>query len=210
MEKLKSIWWTLASRFTDDQKIIVELWDDIQTQYSSENRYYHSLDHLEYMMETARSNKKAINDYDTILFSIFYHDIIYDINRQDNEYQSSIIAQKSLTKLGVPEPQIRNCMQQTLATMSHDQRDDADINLFIDIDLAVLGEEWEMYDEYRKKIRAEYGIYPDAIYNSGRIVILKYFLNMEKIFKTPVFYDNHETRARENLKKELELLLSEA
>lgn len=204
MDKLKKQWYQLVSNYSSDQETIKELWEELKASYSETNRYYHNLDHLTFILEKAGAFRKEIKDYDTFLFSIFYHDIIYDINRQDNEYQSSIKAMESLKKLNVPEPMISKCMQQILATMDHAKRDDPDLDLFTDVDLAVLGEEWKVYEAYKNKIRAEYGAYPDDIYNSGRLVVLKRFLNMEKIFKTPEFYQSHEKSARENLQKEME------
>lgn len=207
MEKLKKIWWTLASGYSDNRETIEKLWLEILAYYSADNRFYHNFRHLAYMLEKAESYKKGIADFDTFLFSIFYHDIIYDINRQDNEYQSSVKAMECLTKLGVGQQQISKCMQQILATMDHEKRDDADTDLFTDIDLSILGEEWSVYEDYCQKIRQEYNIYPDSVYNAGRIIVLKHFLNMEKIFKTLEFHGSHESRARVNLQKELDLLI---
>ncbi len=206
MEKLKNTWWILASGYSNDEDVIEHLWSEIQTYHSAVNRFYHNLHHLVFMLEKAESFKRNIICFDTFLFSIFYHDIIYDINRQDNEYQSSLKARECMTNLGVPEEQISKCMDQILATKDHEERKDPDTNLFTDIDLAILGEEWNVYEDYTKKIRLEYSIYPGDIYNSGRINVLKHFLDMEKIYKTSEFYNRCEKRARVNLEKEIELL----
>jgi predicted metal-dependent HD superfamily phosphohydrolase len=57
--------------------------------------------------------------------------------------------------------------------------------------------------EYTKQIRAEYAIYPDLLYNLGRKKVLKHFLEMPSIYKTPPFQVLYEAQAKANLGKEL-------
>ena len=45
IEWLKNYWEGLASNYTDDFMIDI-YWKDIETHYSSKNRYYHNLTHL--------------------------------------------------------------------------------------------------------------------------------------------------------------------
>lgn len=56
------------------------------------------------------------------------------------------------------------------------------------------------------QVRKEYSIYPDLLYKPGRKKVLQHFLQMERIFKTQVFYDKYETQSRRNLEKELNQL----
>ncbi|MNJ03033.1 hypothetical protein D3C73_1632060 [compost metagenome] len=55
-------------------------------------------------------------------------------------------------------------------------------------------------------MRQEYAIYPDLVYNPGRKNVLLHFLAMDRIFKTDYFFEKYEKPARENLRKEAELL----
>jgi predicted metal-dependent HD superfamily phosphohydrolase len=92
---------------------------------------------------------------------------------------------------------------QILATKGHTVSTDNDTNLFTDADLSILGESWELYQEYFQKIRKEYAIYPDAVYNPGRTKVLNHFLSMERIFKTDIFHEKFELNAKNNLTREL-------
>lgn len=65
---------------------------------------------------------------------------------------------------------------------------------------------WNIYSQYTKQVRQEYSIYSDVIYNAGRKKVLNHFLTMNRIFKTPYFFDKLEKQAKENLFKELESL----
>ena len=56
------------------------------------------------------------------------------------------------------------------------------------------------------QIRKEYSIYPDFLYNPGRKKALEHFLEHKFIFQTEEFRTQYETKARENIKREIELL----
>ena len=79
-------------------------------------------------------------------------------------------------------------------------------NFLLDADLAILGKDWETYENYIKQIRKEYSIYPDFLYNLGRKKILIHFLEFEEIFKTEHFKAKYEKIARENIQKEISML----
>ena len=208
MDKLRNIWYELTSRYTDHTELMDELWTEIEKRYSEKKRYYHNLTHLEYMLEKAMHYKDRLTDTDTVLFSIFYHDIIYNIRRKDNEQKSADFAKSRLTRLELPSDQIARCQHQIMATAHQTAKDhpahkDPDTHYLVDFDLAILGESREVYEDYAKKIRKEYAIYPAFLYKKGRKKVLHHFLGMDRIFKTKKFQDQYEQQARENLKAEL-------
>lgn len=203
MSTLKAIWLDLTSRYSNNHPLIAQLWEEIEKIYSNKKRHYHNLAHLECMLDKALKYRDSLYDLDTVLFSIFYHDIVYDTNRQDNEQQSANIAYDGLTKLGLPSEKITICYNQILATKYHNKADN-DTNYFLDFDIAILGESVENYKDYKEKIRKEYAIYPDFIYNKERKKVLLYFLEKENIYHTKTFQVRYEQQARANLITELE------
>jgi predicted metal-dependent HD superfamily phosphohydrolase len=76
----------------------------------------------------------------------------------------------------------------------------------LDLDLSILGTDWETYQKYIHNIRKEYKIYPDFMYKPGRKKVLKHFLDRETLYFTDDFRNKHEVKARENLKREIKLL----
>lgn len=206
MDALKAIWNELALRYTDSAELVAELWTEIDREYSSSERHYHNLTHLVYMTNLAVRYKDNLTDPDTVLFSIFYHDIVYDSKSQDNEQKSADIACDRLIKLGVPADKIADCRHHIIATKDHKDSENNDTNYLVDFDLAILGDTPENYKTYREKIRLEYSIYPDLLYNKGRKKVLQHFLRMDKIFKTVPFHENYEQMARENLRTEFRTL----
>lgn len=203
MNDLRTIWNELASKYTDNAELVDELWSEIEKEYTTHKRHYHNLTHLEYMTARAIKHKDNLIDPDTALFSIFYHDIVYNTMRQDNEQRSADTACDRLNKLGVPTYKITACQKQIIATKDHKDNGNNDTNYLVDFDLAILGDTPENYKTYKENIRNEYSKYPDVLYKRGRKKVLQHFLEMDRIFKTKEFHDRYEQLARENLRAEL-------
>jgi predicted metal-dependent HD superfamily phosphohydrolase len=158
------------------------------------------------MIHKSDEHGNKLDDPDTVLFSIFYHDIIYQTTQGDNEEKSAALATDRLALLNVSTEKISKCRKQIMATRDHPWSDESDTNYLVDFDLAILGENAALYNDYTKKIRKEYSVYPDAVYHAGRQKILQHFLDMEKIFKTEAFQARYEQQARKNIMMELRMM----
>lgn len=203
---LQSIFSNLISKFSNDGKLKLDYWLEIEKSYSQKKRKYHNLTHLENMIWELENVKGEILDFDALLFSVFYHDIIYKATAKDNEEKSAEVAKKRLEKIIIPNERILKIYNQILATKSHKKSDDSDTNFLLDADLAILGKDWKDYDKYTQQIRKEYSIYPDFLYNPGRKKVLTHFLEFDEIFKTAYFKEKYEKIARENIQRELSIL----
>lgn len=194
------------TKYTADKDLMNVLWAEIEKNYSSKKRHYHTLQHLDNLHSQLTIVKREIKNWETILFTLYYHDIIYSSTKSNNEEKSAELAEKRMKKISVSNEIIEQCKKQILATKSHSKSIDSDTNYFIDADLSVLGQSWETYSLYFKNVRKEYGIYPTFMYNSGRKKVLNHFLSMDRIFKTDFFYNKFETQAKQNLQQELQSL----
>ena len=206
MIDLKPIWISLVSTYSEGQEQTDLLWEEIESCYSDNTRYYHNLEHLRYMLKLKEELNSVFKDQEVVLFSIFYHDIIYNVKRQDNELKSAELAVKRLEELHFPTAKINACKNQIIATKEHLKSADHDTNYLLDLDLAILGDRPEKYANYVDQIRKEYAIYPDFLYKKGRKKVLKHFLKLDRIFKTDYFIANYENIARKNLENELSTL----
>lgn len=197
----------LVGRYTEDTALIEKLWTELAGYYSEKGRHYHNLDHLNALLGQILSQKDRVKDLDAILFALYYHDAVHRVSRKDNEERSALLAHKRLGVLKLQKDRIEVCKKHILATKAHEFSDNADTNLFTDADLSILGQDWDTYRDYAEKIRREYSIYPDLVYNPGRKKVLEHLLQMEKIYKTDPFFAKFEHQARLNLRKELTALI---
>lgn len=203
---LQKVFESLLLLYTDNTNLIKELWFEVEKNYSGRKRHYHNLHHLENLHHQLLQAKAGIKDWNTILFTLFYHDIIYNPVKSDNEEKSADLAEKRMRQLSVPVAMIELCRKQILATKSHIISPESDTNYFTDADLSILGQAWEDYRNYYKNVRKEYAVYPDLLYNPGRKKVLQHFLGMERIFKTEFFYEKFELQAKLNLQDEYNAL----
>ncbi|MFM2388322.1 MAG: hypothetical protein RL660_3079 [Bacteroidota bacterium] len=184
----------------------VNLWQEIHQHYTSPARHYHTLEHLANMYSHLLELKQVRTNWHAVLFALFYHDLVYDATRSDNEEQSALIAMQRLSTVNVPQEVIDECVVHILATKHHGLSTLQDTNYFTDADISILGQERLKYLNYAQQIRQEYIIYAGSVYNAGRKQVLQNFLNKEKIYHTTHFADKFEASARENLLVELNLL----
>ena len=206
---LKNIFFDLLKKYTSDESLASKFWSEIEENYSNRKRHYHTLTHLENLLQILTPIKAKINDWDTLLFTLFYHDVVYNATKSDNEEKSAELAVSRMKTIGVADNRdnrIEKCQTLILATKKHLPSTDSDTNYFTDADLSVLGQDWETYNNYYKNVRKEYAIYPNILYNVGRKKVLKHFLAMDRIYKTDYFYHEFEQKAKENLERELRLL----
>jgi len=201
---IKEIFLNLIRKYSDSEKYISECWTEIETSYASKSRHYHNLEHLEHMLSELDKVKPQVKNLDTLLFTVFYHDIVYKATKNDNEHQSALLFEKRISKTSFPK--LMECMTQIELTKEHKLSADHDTNILLDIDLSILGENWEAYKKYSENIRKEYQIYPDFMYRKGRIKVLKSILELDAIYKTDFFKQAYEKQAKENLRHELNML----
>lgn len=196
-----------------DEKNLVELMDDVIIKYSVKSRYYHNLHHIQGMCSLLEYNAEHILDYNCVFLSIIYHDIIYNVKRNDNEEKSAEYFRKKIAPLlKLPKHQVDKICLYILATKHNLTADnllgvDSDVKFLLDFDLEILGYcNSENYKIYSDNIRKEYKIYSDEQYCIGRKMFLEKFLSKKDIYLTEEFR-KIEKNARKNLQNEINLYL---
>jgi predicted metal-dependent HD superfamily phosphohydrolase len=175
----------------------------IVERYSCAGRVYHTLSHVKALI-TLDEELKAGEASDALMFAIWYHDIAYDTRRADNEEKSAELAGNALGRLGVPIGTINDVEKMILATKHHDAANlRSDGELFLDLDISILGAPPRLYKEYSSAIREEYEWVPWPIYRDGRSKILSGFVQRPSIFFTNRFNAKYENQARTNIEGEL-------
>lgn len=203
---LEAIWSTTANKYCGDETLVAGLYSELAGHYSEPHRYYHNLDHIGSLLRLFSRYKNMLTRPDVVLFSIFYHDVIYVPGRGDNEQKSARLAGRALEQLGVPPEIISDVQQYIEATTSHrvSPAADEDLKLFVDFDLAILAADRESYQEYLLKVRKEYGHLSTDYFAQGRSAFLQQMLRQEHIFHTESFRSKEEA-ARKNMQWELQM-----
>ena len=174
--------------------------------YSEYHRFYHTLEHVEHGLNLLKEVKDLCDDYYLVLYSWWYHDIIYLPNTLNNELVSADKAVFDAFQLGVTDDDATlKIYNMVLATkhlnnkaVSHDDK------IIHDLDLAILGSNDAEYHSYRAQIKDEYNMYRIDKYLKGRLMILNDFLKLKNIYYIEYFQNHFEEKARKNISGEIE------
>ena len=204
---LKGQWDNLSSFYTSDKTIKDNSFQALKEKYSEKGRFYHNLSHVKALLNLFESLRGQIRDHNAIRFSIWFHDVMYNTKRNDNEEESARLASEMLCKLPVNTETIESVMDLILATKDHSGRNlSYDAKLFLDMDLAILGTSEKVYKEYSKAIREEYSWVSGFMFRKGRKKILKSFIEREGIYFTDEMKTRYEKQARKNINSEIKSL----
>jgi predicted metal-dependent HD superfamily phosphohydrolase len=184
-------------------------WTGIETAYGAPERRYHGLSHLDFLFREL--DRRSPAEPLRLAFSAWYHDLVYDPQRGDNEARSAEIAREALPKLGADAGLAERVASLIEATADHlAGGSDADDDLFLDMDFCILGAPAAIYDAYAEGVRQEYAWAPDDLYAAGRSDFLKRALERERLFLTDVYEQEFGDRARKNIARELSALSPES
>ena len=179
------------------------VYEKLEAHYNEPHRAYHNLDHIECCLNELNHVREEIQSIDELTMALFFHDIIYDTKAKYNEEQSALLADEILSEAGVSNDALQLIHSLIMATKHPAEPTTKDEAIIIDIDLAILGQERDLYDQYEANIRQEYSWVPEADFKTGREAVLKSFLNRDFIFELDYFSDKYEVSAQENLMRAL-------
>jgi len=172
--------------------------------YSEPHRHYHNQQHISEclaLLDWAEPKQNTL--IDLVEVALWYHDVIYQPQKTDNEKQSAVIA----CQLSPLSTHYKKTIHSLIMATCHDTQANNDAKkLIIDIDLGILSQSEARFLEYENQIRKEYLWVSEAIYNAKRKKILQQFINRQSIYYTDYFQHHLEDRARYNINQSINKL----
>ena len=185
--------------------------------YAEPLRRYHTLQHLEEMFSyfDEPGTAQLLVKPDHVSLAIFYHDAIYDgVNTADENASAAClldfareIGTESMTTADAEE--IARWIRLT-ATHRVDATECMDCKLFMDMDMAILGQPWAVFEDYYLRVKTEYEglkkmppVLWTALWSMGRPNAMASLLAGPPIYATDRFRARFESAARENLAREM-------
>lgn len=202
MIDLEKRWKGLASAYCTDASERDRIFSLLVGAYTASGRFYHTLEHVRALFAILDDVAAHAADLTALELAVWFHDVVYDTHRDDNEARSAEVAREGLRRLGVPAETIESVAALVMATAGHDADAVGDTALFIDADLAILGAAPKTYRAYTAAIRREYAWVPLDEYRAGRAAVLDGFLTRDRIYHGSPFIEMFEERARGNLRTE--------
>jgi predicted metal-dependent HD superfamily phosphohydrolase len=183
--------------------------ETVTAMYRQPGRHYHDVRHLAWVVRhiTAICAEHPADDAGAVVAAAFFHDAVYDPTRHDNEAQSAALAERALTELGWAPARISAVAAMVLATIDHDVATaDADTQIVLAADLAVLAADPAPYGDYARAVRKEYAHVGDEAWRTGRRAVLRSLLDRQHLFAPRLGLARWEQRARANITSELATL----
>jgi predicted metal-dependent HD superfamily phosphohydrolase len=201
-EQWQRLWSALGARSVNGG-----LFNQLVRAYGEPQRHYHTLQHLRECLAHCEAAAALARRPAEVELALWFHDAVYDPQRQDNEERSADWAVRSIRAAGCDEEVAQRVRALVLATRAHQaEGDDPDTQLLLDIDLAILGASPARFAEYERQVRAEYGHVPQPRWREGRARVLGGFLARPRLYATAPFHDALEAGARANLGRALAAL----
>jgi len=172
--------------------------------YSAPERHYHTLGHLDKLLHLL--GRFPLQDAPVVELAVWYHDAVYHALRSDNEEKSAewALAFLQQTTLGpARRARVADLIRRTHDHTQPQPPEDADLLLFLDADLSILGAPAAAYWDYARQVRREYRLVPDLLYRPGRRKVLARLLEAPVLYHTPALRAELDAPARRNLAAEL-------
>ncbi|RYY80455.1 MAG: N-methyl-D-aspartate receptor NMDAR2C subunit [Moraxellaceae bacterium] len=223
---LKNSWQRICQQLSLQAHFILtaQVYQELLDCYSQPHRAYHSVQHLAECIDLFEQVGHLAAHPAQLELALWFHDAIYQTQpspdqsnpaqnsheqpsnqRRSNEQRSADWAAQFLNHCDANPAMIEQVIDLIMATQHH-QASDADEQLMIDIDLAILGSTPTRFAQYQQQISKEYDFVEPALFAVKRREVLAGFFQRPRIYQTAYFYEHYEQQARQNLQDALNAL----
>jgi predicted metal-dependent HD superfamily phosphohydrolase len=186
------------------QSDIDAIWETIRAGYGEPNRRYHGNSHLLHSLAQFDLAIGCMEHPDAVETAIWFHDVIVEPGRKDNEQRSVDLFREVATD-ALESDFVDRVADLILVTTHFAPLHTEDQRLMCDIDLSSFGRSWEGFLEDSAAVKAEFrGTEED--YRRGKRAFLQGLLQRPRIFQTDFFRDRYEEQARDNIARFIRLL----
>ena len=201
------------------QQQVAELGESLLQAWEQPHRAYHHSGHLSQMLtdlDHLYAHRTQGSTPLLLVLAAWFHDAVYEGAPGEDERRSEQLAGASLEPLVtaglLSEEELQMVSLLVRATATHELPEStelpagynpADIEFFLDADIAILAAEPARYRRYLRGVRSEYSHFDDEAFRTGRTSFLHSVLERERIFLSERARELWEEPARTNLCGEL-------
>jgi predicted metal-dependent HD superfamily phosphohydrolase len=165
-----------------DLQQLLEKWNikcDINTilaMWNESHRSYHNLNHLNDLISQINENKSKFSEkeYEKLMLSAIFHDIVYDPSSSTNEEDSASFLMECV--VDKYNEDILEVKQMILDTKTHNSTTNLSES-FNYYDMNIVERDFDQLLEWEKGISEEFSVYPKEQYKEGRLKFLESLLD---------------------------------
>ena len=199
---------------------VAELGESLLQAWEQPHRAYHHSGHLSQMLADLdrlyAHRMQAGSTPLALILAAWFHDAVYEGAPGEDERRSEQLAIASLEPLVtaglLSGDELQMVRLLVRATATHELPESAnlpagyepaDIQFFLDADMAILAADSARYRRYLRGVRSEYSHFDDEAFRAGRTTFLRSILGRERIFLSEQALKLWEEPAQANLSAEL-------
>lgn len=198
---------------------VAELGESLLQAWEQPHRAYHHSGHLSQMLtdlDRLYAHRTQGSTPLALVLAAWFHDAVYEGAPGEDERRSEQLASASLEPLVTAgllsgdELQMVSLLVRATATHELPESADlpagyepADIQFFLDADMAILAADSARYRRYLRGVRSEYSHFDDEAFRTGRTTFLRSILGRKRIFLSEEGLQLWEEPAQTNLQAEL-------
>ena len=198
---------------------VAELGESLLQAWEQPHRAYHHSGHLSQMLanlDRLYAHRTQGSTPLALVLAAWFHDAVYEGAPGEDERRSEQLANASLESLVTAglfdgdELQMVSLLVRATATHELPESADlpagyepADIQFFLDADMAILAADSARYHRYLRGVRSEYSHFDDEAFRTGRTTFLRSILGRKRIFLSEEGLQLWEEPAQTNLQAEL-------
>ncbi len=165
-----------------DLQQLLEKWNikcDINTvlsMWNESHRSYHNLNHLNDLISQINENKSKFSEseYEKLMLSAIFHDIVYDLSSSTNEEDSANFLMECVVDKSNKD--ILEVKQMILDTKTHNSTTNLSES-FNYYDMNIVEREFDQLLDWENGISEEFSVYPKEQYKEGRLKFLESLLD---------------------------------
>ena len=201
------------------QQQVTELGESLLQAWEQPHRAYHHSGHLSQMLtdlDRLYAHRTQGSTPLALVLAAWFHDAVYEGAPGEDERRSEQLASASLEPLVTAgllsgdELQMVSLLVRATATHELPESADlpagyepADIQFFLDADMAILAADSARYRRYLRGVRSEYSHFDDEAFRTGRTTFLRSILGRKRIFLSEEGLQLWEEPVQTNLQAEL-------
>ena len=199
LNRFQALWRRCLSDGAADSS--AEIHQRLTNAYSEPQRHYHTLFHIEHCLSLFDQCKSLVENPDALELAIWFHDVIFEPGKPDNEARSAELYQS--LSAAVHRADFRALVGRLIIATLHDggSLEDSDAGYMVDIDLSSFGLPWEDFLRDTQDLRNECSHLNDAEYYQRQGDFRASLLSRPRFYLTDYFYQRFEQQARDNLSR---------
>lgn len=149
------------------------IFDDLQhieSYYNGKGRFYHNMEHLDEVLCELENYKDlhTVEEYQILVMTAIYHDIIYDPKAKDNEEKSA-----EMVSVCSSSDHILKQVKDLILFTKYQRNPESELEeTFMCCDMAIFEKPFEQQLVFEKKIQKEFAWVPLSVYVPERIKVL--------------------------------------